>query len=1078
MTAESRPLTAYAPSGFFAFRTPLLPFETLVAWGEGLGAVGATPATLEQTLAQDRAVLRERLRRLISDPVVREALFVASPVLEESLPVWEAEPESERGQKVERTLVRYLARMAGRATPFGLFAGHSVGRFAGHTRLRIVERSAIRRHTRLDMDYLCALVEQVRRQPEVRAALRYVPNSSLYRAADRWRYLEMRVRGRERSYHLVGVEPSPYLEATLERARSGGARVEELAAALVVGDPEVSLEEAREYVETLVTEQLLVPTWAPCLTGPEPVPHLLESARSIPALSEVRQRLSASYEALARLDAAPPGHTPEPYKAVARSLEALPTPVELPRLFQVDMFRPAPEATLSSGVVEELLGAIRVLQTLGDHRTNESMAHFRTRFLERYEQRAVPLVEALDEECGIGFSRSQAPGSGTGPLLAGFVFPPNRPSSEKESKGARFAYLLRRLESVWRSGARELVLTPEDVEAMRAAEPSRLPESFGVLATVVARSSEAVDQGDFQLSLQSVHGPSGAVMLGRFCHGDAELEGCVREHLRAEEALRPDALFAEVVHLPQERLGNITCRPLLRRHDIVFLGESGAAESERIPLTDLWVSVEGERVVLRSRRLGREVIPRMSNAHNYGRSGLGLYRFLCLLQNQHDKGLHFDWGPLANATSLPRVRYGRTILTLAQWRLEARTIQEWGKARGAERFAAVQLFRAQVGMPRWVCLCDGDNRLPVDLDNALSVETFVQLLKGRTFASLEEFFPGAGELCMESNEGHYVHELVVPFVLQEPVAPPSRPLPAVALRSSTPRHFPPGSEWLYLKLYGGAATLDRLLATTLGDTVRRVVGSGVADRWFFLRYKDPDEHLRLRFHGTPSRLEAEVWPAVRAACASILEEGTGWRVQLDTYEREVERYGGPAGIELAEELFTADSEAVLDILQAHPGDEGAEVRWRLALLGLDALLEDLGLPLERKLAVVERLRASFGTEFRVDKGFEAQLGLRYRRESRSLQELLTTQAWEQGPMRAGGRSLRRRGERLRPTVERLRQAEREGRLTSSVEQLAGSYLHMHVNRMLPLEQRAQELILYDFLARLYRSFLARMKKNP
>ena len=254
--AGSRPLSAYAPSGFFAFRTPLLPFETLVQWGEGLGAVGATAATLEQTLAQDRALLRERLRRLISEPVVREALFVASPVLEESLPVWEAEPESERGQKVERTLVRYLARMAGRATPFGLFAGHSVGRFAEHTRLRIVERAFIRRHTRLDMDYLCALVEQVRRQPEVRAALRYVPNSSLYRAADRWRYLEMRVRGRERSYHLVGVEPSPYLEATLERARSGGARVEELAAALVVGDPEVSLEEGLARTSAWVAANL------------------------------------------------------------------------------------------------------------------------------------------------------------------------------------------------------------------------------------------------------------------------------------------------------------------------------------------------------------------------------------------------------------------------------------------------------------------------------------------------------------------------------------------------------------------------------------------------------------------------------------------------------------------------------------------------------------------------------------------------------------------------------------------------------------------------------------------------------
>jgi thiopeptide-type bacteriocin biosynthesis protein len=191
----------------------------------------------------------------------------------------------------------------------------------------------------------------------------------------------------------------------------------------------------------------------------------------------------------------------------------------------------------------------------------------------------------------------------------------------------------------------------------------------------------------------------------------------------------------------------------------------------------------------------------------------------------------------------------------------------------------------------------------------------------------------------------------------------------------------------------------------------------------------------------------------------------------------VERYGGPVGVELAEELFCADSEAVLDILQAYPGDEGAEWRWRLALKGLDALLDDLGLTLEGKLAVVREARAAFGAEFRVDKPFEEQLGLRFRRESRTLEALLTTPAWADSPARAGLRAFQRRGERLRPVGERLRQAEREGHLRAPVERLAGGFLHLHVNRMLPQEQRAQELVLHDFLARLYRSRQARMKQG-
>ena len=45
----------------------------------------------------------------------------------------------------------------------------------------------------------------------------------------------------------------------------------------------------------------------------------------------------------------------------------------------------------------------------------------------------------------------------------------------------------------------------------------------------------------------------------------------------------------------------------------------------------------------------------------------------------------------------------------------------------------------------------------------------------------------------------------------------------------------------------------------------------------------------------------------------------------------MERYGGPEGMQLAEQLFHADSEAVAGDRRALDGDEGADARWRLAL---------------------------------------------------------------------------------------------------------------------------------------------------
>src|SRR5262249_56388228 len=112
-------------------------------------------------------------------------------------------------------------------------------------------------------------------------------------------------------------------------------------------------------------------------------------------------------------------------------------------------------------------------------------------------------------------------------------------------------------------------------------------------------------------------GSSGGRRLGRFCLGAPRLQAAVETHLRAEEALQPEAVFAEIVHLPEGRIGNVLCRPVLRGHEIAFLGRSGAPAEAQIPLDDLMIAVVGERVVLRSRRLGREVVPRLSTAHNY-----------------------------------------------------------------------------------------------------------------------------------------------------------------------------------------------------------------------------------------------------------------------------------------------------------------------------------------------------------------------------------------------------------------------------------------------------------------------------
>lgn len=75
--------------------------------------------------------------------------------------------------------------------------------------------------------------------------------------------------------------------------------------------------------------------------------------------------------------------------------------------------------------------------------------------------------------------------------------------------------------------------------------------------------------------LESAAGPSGANLLGACCRGDGQLLARLSEHLRAEEAVRPGAVFAELIYLPEAGTGDWMVRPVLRDYEIPILGRSG-----------------------------------------------------------------------------------------------------------------------------------------------------------------------------------------------------------------------------------------------------------------------------------------------------------------------------------------------------------------------------------------------------------------------------------------------------------------------------------------------------------------------
>ncbi|HUQ04835.1 MAG TPA: lantibiotic dehydratase [Kofleriaceae bacterium] len=1034
----------FESGGVCAVRVPLLPVDAVTC-------AGATGDARAETIAAQRAWLAALLAR--AD--VREALLVASPALHRELDVWRTQPDSAHGRKIEHALVKYVTRMATRATPYGLCAGIAAGRIHGRgVELRVTGGAGRRRRTRVDNEVLFRLAGVLSQTTEARERLTWSPNTSLVRVAGRWRYAEARAGEKDAlRYHLVAIEPTPYLDATIERAR-GGTRLASLAGALVATEV-VELDEARAYVDELAATQVLVPALGVTVTGAEPIDGMIAQlthaglAAEARALAEIRKQL-----AILDVD----GGGAAAYDAIATAIEAMFTAagasgkIERARLFQVDASAPV-AARIGRDVTAEIERAVEALRRMIARREDPRLVALRRAFRERWEDREVPLAEVLDEEAGVGFAAASGPGSEGSPLLAGLPFAAT-PAEATTSWGAREQWLLGRLTSVWSSGRDELVLDERDLKELAAPQAVEIPPAWSVLVRLGG------DPDAPSVLVDGASGPSGARLLGRFCHLDPAIEDLVRAHVAREADAYPGAVLAEVAHLADGRTGNILCRPVLRAHEIVYLGRSGAPDDALLAIDDLLVSVRGDRIVLRSRRLGCEVVPRLTSAHNVAAHGLGVYRFLAALQAQDGGGVGWSWGAFADAPRLPRVRIGRAVVARACWRFdgdELDTLATAARSGVAATFAAMQLLRWRRCLPRYVAVADGDNELWVDLDHALQVDAMVAMIAGRKRATLTEVWPAPADTVARGTDGAYASEVVVAFNAR--VTETSRVAgraPAAFDSTTVERRFAPGSRWLYAKLYGGVSSADRVLRDVIGPVAREALTSGAARRWFFLRYADPHSHVRVRFDGDPARLLSETLPALHVAAAPLLADGALWRIQLDTYEREVERYGGAAGIEGCEDIFWHDAEASLAIVEQLDGDAGAEARWQLALVSCERLLTALGLDAAARERVFAAGKASLADEHRATAPLLKAVGERWRTHEARLAELLAPGASD--PVLA---PLDRRDQALRA----LRGTQRAPIIDTMTGGVARSLVHMSCNRLLHASPRAQELVIYEMLRR-------------
>lgn len=736
MKEKKNPYTAFDQ---FVLRTPILAFE------------------FYRNLTSQSSIEKEALKKTLNHSIIKEAIFLASPTLYFELEKWvRGELEKKKEQRVLFSLLKYLSRMSARCTPFGLFAGCTLGHISEKTNLKIASAKNHQRFTRPDMNYLVALSQELSKLEHIKKQLTYFPNSSLYEAGNKLRYIEYYYVNSRRHHQIVEIDHSPYLQEILTTA-THGASLTVLADALI-GDS-ISFEEASGFLDELLESQVLTSNLEPSVSGPPFVEQMIAILGTLDGCgTEIRllQEISKHFEGFDQ----ELGNDPQQYLALSSFLKNQKTTFELKYLFQTDLEPKPITCTLSKEVLRSTKKAMALFNQITPVSAENNLSRFKEAFQERYEEREMPLSKVLDVELGIGYLQNTG-GGDINPLIDDLFIPADEDTfNQQNAKLNRIHGILsKKLIAAQKAKEHKIQLKDSDFEGF-SVNWENLPDSLSGLIELVQ------DKEETKIAISGFGGSSAANLLGRFCHKGSMLSQYTHKILAKEKEMESDRILAEIVHLPEARVGNILMRPNFREYEIAYLATSILPKEQQISLDDLFISVRGNRIYLRSRKHNKEVLPRLTNAHNYSANSLPIYHFLCDLQTQGLRGgIGFNFGPLdALYDFLPRVEYENLILHSARWRLRKEVTDKLLdiKTDGEQLLNAVKQLQKEQGIPQFVMLVDGDNELLINLHNTTSVLMLLDTVKNRAEFILKEFLHNENGTVFSDN-GYHTNQMVLSF---------------------------------------------------------------------------------------------------------------------------------------------------------------------------------------------------------------------------------------------------------------------------------------------------------------------------
>ncbi|QTE37578.1 lantibiotic dehydratase [Mucilaginibacter gossypii] len=980
---------------------------------------------------------KETIRAFTKDELFMQALWLTSKDLYEAVLHIDDITDAKKLEKLEISLAKFINRSATGTNPSGLFAGCAPVTWGNTTDLQLGNAY---QHVRLNVAAAVNLNGQILNNRVIRALLSYKVNKTMYTLNGTYRKIDRQTANCGK-YKASPVKISDDLRVVIGFCEN--ARTYNSICLFITQKLGKTPECAAAFLDQLIKNQVLWSELEPCIESGEYLDQAIgiftrlayQSAQAqnyLSKLKTVKQVLTGTDNVITKNN------------KVAMILKDLPGDASQGTLLQVDYFRQADSATLDKAYADKLLDAIDLLNRITPRHQSKNLETFIKRFRDRYHEREILLTEALDPEKGIGYAIN-------------CYTEPSGFAADKEDLQYTSAVKWLIGQIVNNPGQEIIHLQKSQFDNVKAYD-DELPPSFSVMFRISGHDEPL-------LYLEHCGWPAGTAMFGRLANAERNFGQILDEIAETEARIYEPAIVAEIVHTPDDCLGSFTYAPY---RDYQFQTPVSTGDQE-VNITDLLVSVKGNNVLLRSAKLGKRIIPRLNTAYNYGMTALPVYRFLADLQCQDSKyelGFNLDILPKLGVTKTPRVVYEGVILALKTWYITNADLQQLLKELAVDYNEAWAKFVKYWDLPEAFVFTDIDSELVVHTNSRLEVAAWLSSCKKKDEIILKEYIGERDNIMLKKKDEKLTgNQFVAVLKRGEKVAGKYTGMGPLSTNAAK-RQFFPGDEWLYVKLYCGIETAEHVIGNELIQLSKKLYHEDLIDQWFYVRYADPEPHIRFRVHLASVFALGRVIQNINSSFSALIKSKQIWKVQFDTYERELERYG-EASIELVEQLFFNDSLAIASLIsRADVTENFEELRWLWGLLSIDRLLNDFDFQIEQKSELIELVVASSYPDVNYDNLLSKQLTFKYRHYRNKIEGLFA-----EGAAVAGNDLLRYRSLNNRPAALLLAELISSETVPQDLNLLVISLIQMSMNRLFKTRQQAHELGVYDFLLLYYKSVL-------